>query len=165
MQVIDADGDRTTALEWFPNANVLLVASLDGRIRMWGTVDDARGLGLELLSLPAVHSSPAGPRKSLSSAQFQLVVDVRSLPRLPGAVPQWGGFGVCAYTALASQGEARSFYRYLLGKSGWSEVPVAAALGRLGLSERRLRADVAIDAGRCGQRQERADQSVLRRQL
>jgi WD40 repeat protein len=131
VQVIDADGDRTTELQWFPKANVLLVASLDGRIRMWGTADDGRSIGVEPMLLPALPATASGARKSLSSAQFQRVIDVHSLPRLPGAMPQWSSFGICAYSAPASQEEAELFYRYVLGKSGWLEVPVAAAPGGL----------------------------------
>jgi WD40 repeat protein len=131
VQSIDADGDRTTALGWLPNSNVLLVASSDGRIRMWGTADDARSIGLEPMPLPALPTIATGARRSLSSAQFQQVIDVRSLPRLPGAMPQWSSFGMCAYSVPASQEEAALFYRYVLGKSGWLEVPVTAAPGGL----------------------------------
>jgi hypothetical protein len=131
VQVIDADGDRTTALEWFPNANVLLVSSLDGRARMWGTADDARSLGIEPMALPALSTKAAGEHKPLSSAQFQRVMDVRSLPRLPGAVPQWDSFNMCGYTASAAQEEAALFYRYVLGKSGWTEEPAPTTPGAL----------------------------------
>jgi len=131
VQVIDAGGDRTTALEWFPNANVLLVASLAGRIRMWGTAEGARSIGVEPMLLPALPATAAGARRSLSSAQFQRVIDLRSFPRLPGAVPHASEFAIFAYTAPASQEEAALFYRYVLGKSGWKEVPVAAAPGML----------------------------------
>ncbi len=35
-QVIDADGDRTSAIQWLPESGALLVASESGRVRLWG---------------------------------------------------------------------------------------------------------------------------------
>jgi WD40 repeat protein len=150
VQTIDADGDRTTGLAWFPNANVLFVGSLSGRIRMWGTADDARSLGLEPLPLPELAAIPAGAHKSLSSAQFQRLMDVRSFPRLPGAVPQFGSAGMCAYTASASKDEASLFYRYLLDKSGWSESPVATGPGVLTFRKDGCELNVALAAADAG---------------
>ena len=117
VQVIDADGDRTTALEWLPGADVLLVASLDGRLRMWGTAGAARRIGVEPMHLPSFPAAAAACR-SMSSAQFQRVIDLRSLPQLPGAVPQWGSFGACTYAAPASQEEACAFPSLRSGESG-----------------------------------------------
>jgi WD40 repeat protein len=131
VQTIDADGDRTTALEWFPGANVLLVGSLDGRVRMWGTTDAARSLGVEPMRLPELPALAAGAHRSLSSGQFARIIDVRSLPRLPGAIGQFGGPGMCSYMAPASQEDAMAFYRYLLDRKGWSESPVAMGPGWL----------------------------------
>ena len=151
LQVIDADGDRTTALEWFPNANVLLVASLDGRIRMWGTADGARSIGIDPMPLPvSPATATALPNRSLSSAQFQQVIDLRSLPRLPGAVSQWTSFAACSYTAPASQEEATLFHRYVLDKSGWSEVAGPAGPGALVFRKENCQLTVAINPAYTG---------------
>ena len=119
-QVIDADGGRIGALAWLADG-ALLVASEDDRVCLWGTDGAAKSLGVERIKLPALAASPAGDRRSLSSAQFERVIDLRSFPRLPGAIPQWGEFGILSYTAQASQSEAETFYRYVLGKAGWTE--------------------------------------------
>ncbi|WP_406698978.1 hypothetical protein V5E97_08840 [Singulisphaera sp. Ch08] len=150
LQTIDADGDRTTALGWFPGADVLLVGSLGGRIRMWGSPDDARSLGLEPMRLPELPAIAAGTHKSLNSGQFQRVFDVRSFPRLPGAIPQFSTSGMCAYKAPGSQDEASLFYRYLLEKSGWSESPVAAAPGILNFRKDGCELNVAVTAADTG---------------
>jgi hypothetical protein len=51
------------------------------------------------------------------------VLDIRSFPRLPDAVPQFGGFAMTTYAAPALQAEAELFYRYQLAKAGWTEAP------------------------------------------
>jgi hypothetical protein len=122
VQVIDADGDRTTALAWLPNANALMITSEYGRVRIWGTADAASAIGVQPLALPPLPSA-AAERRSLSSAQLKQVIDIRSFPRLPGAVPQMGDFAMCSCTAPVSQPDAELFYRYLLGKAGWAELP------------------------------------------
>lgn len=127
VQVIDADGGRTSALEWLPGATALLVASEQGRVRIWGTPDAAPTIGFQPIQLPALASDSAGAQKPLTPAQLQRVIDIRSFPRLPGAVPQWSEIGMCAYNAPVSQAEAELFYRYFLGKTGWTEVAPSVA--------------------------------------
>jgi WD40 repeat protein len=127
VQVIDADGGRTSAIAWVPETDSLLVASEQGRVRIWGASKDAPTIGVQPIQLPALEQASATAHKSLSSAQLQCVVDLRSFPRLRGAVPQWSDFGMCSYTAHASQAEAEMFYRYTLGKSGWIEAARSTA--------------------------------------
>lgn len=124
-QVIDADGGRTVALKWLPDTNVLVIASEHGRVRFWGLPEAAKTLGIEPLPQPALAAVGAEAKRSLSSAQFQQIIDVRSFPQLPGAVPLWGDVGIVTYNAPASQPEAELFYRYVLGKWGWTETPSA----------------------------------------
>ena len=73
------------------------------------------------MPIPTVESVPKAPQRSLSSAQFQRVIDLRSFPRLPGAVLQWSNYAMCAYSVHASQKEAELFYRHFLENSGWTE--------------------------------------------
>jgi len=121
-QVIDVNGAVTTALAWLPGTSAVVVASDHGRVRIWGVPAAAETLGIERIKLPA--SSPATTeRRSLTSAHLKKVIDLRSFPRLPGAVPQFGGFAMTAYTTPASQAEAEVFYRYQLAKAGWTESP------------------------------------------
>ena len=121
-QVIDVNGAVTTALAWLPGTSALLVASDHGRVRIWGVPAAAEALGIETIKLPA--SSPAtADRRSLTSAHLKKVIDIRSFPRLPGAVPQFGDLAMTTYTTPASQAEAELFYRYQLAKAGWTEAP------------------------------------------
>ena len=121
IQVIDADGGRTTGLEWIPNSDALMVVSEIGRVRIWGTDEQATSLGLTTMLQPVPPSNPVSPRKPFNSQQLQRVIDIRSLPKLPGAVPQWGDVGMLSYSAPATIDEAEQFYRYTLGKAGWKE--------------------------------------------
>lgn len=123
VQVIDADGGRTSAIGWLPGGNVLLIASERGRLRFWGSADSAKELGLESLSPPAMAALPQpSDHRSMNSAQLNRVIDLRSFPRLPDAIPQWGDGGYAMYASNAKQDEAELFYRYVLGKSGWTEI-------------------------------------------
>jgi WD40 repeat protein len=121
MQVINADGDRTSALKWLPNNNALLIASERGRVRIWGTTESAKTIGIEPLETSTLAPVDTNQHKSLSSGHWQRVFDPRSFPRLPAAVSQWSDTGVAAYTTMSSQKDAELFYRYVLGKQGWTE--------------------------------------------
>lgn len=130
MQVIDADGGPTSALAWLPDCAALVVASVQGRVRIWGDPDAAATIGIEPIALPAPETTAAAAHRSLTSAEWQKVIDVRSFPRLPGAAAGWSEMGNCSYTAPASQQEAELFYRYALEQAGWTETtPAAAAAG------------------------------------
>jgi WD40 repeat protein len=132
IQVIDADGDITTGLKWFPEIHALLAVSLSGRVRIWGSTDSAGALGIEPIALPAVMSTPATAHRSRTSAEFRRIIDIRSFPRLPDAILQWGDYGICTYTAPATQKDAEKFYRYFLEKAGWMEVaPTVESTGGL----------------------------------
>jgi hypothetical protein len=129
VQVIDADGGRTVAVSWVPGTDALLIASELGRVRIWGTTETAKTIGIEPLELPSVEPLAADSHKSMTPAQLQKVIDLRSLPRLPGAVPQWCDFGMCAYNAPTTEQDAIQFYRYILGKAGWTEAATPAQGG------------------------------------
>ncbi|MFN0053797.1 MAG: WD40 repeat domain-containing protein [Planctomycetales bacterium] len=130
VQVIDADGGRVSALDWFSDCDLLLVASEQGRVRIWGTPDTATAAGIEPIELPAL-AAPAAARQSLSSVQFLQVIDIRSFPRLPGAVPGWIDMSSCTYTVPAAQSEAEQFYRYALERAGWSEASATGGANEL----------------------------------
>jgi len=122
VQIMDADGGRTTDVQWLPGSNVLMVASELGRVRIWGTPDDGKSMGLDLIQMPQPGSIAADSQKSLSSARLKQIMDIRTFPRLPSAKSQWGNFNTSTYSAPASQREAEMFYRYTLGKAEWLEV-------------------------------------------
>lgn len=129
IQVIDADGGRTVGVCWLPGTNALIIASELGRVRIWGTTETAKAIGIEPIELPPIAAMAADSRKPMTSAQLQEVIDLRSFPRLPGAVQQWCDFGMCAYSAPSTQQEALLFYRYVLGNAGWTEAATPAGGG------------------------------------
>lgn len=132
MQTIPADGGRISDMDWLPGSHALMMASESGRVRIWGDADAATANGLEPLALPDQKAVAAGEHRSLSSAQFQNLIDLRSLPRLPDARPQFEDYGMCGYSAPASQADAEMFYRYILEQAGWKELaPTVESTGGL----------------------------------
>lgn len=126
-QVIDTTGSRTAEMKWLPQGHLLLVASVEGRLRLWGTPESAKSIGIQPLELPVVADGDLASRKPFSSAQYEKVVDIRSLPQLPGAKPQTSFVNLVSYEAPVSQEEAAQFYRYVLGRMGWTELPAGEA--------------------------------------
>ncbi len=121
VQVIDADGGRTVDLAWLPNSSLLLIVSEGGRVRIWGDSESSKSYRLTPLDLPDTTLTVTDVQKPLTSAQFQNVIDIRSFPTLPGAIPQWSQYFMLSYTAPSEQAEAELFYRYQLGRVGWEE--------------------------------------------
>ena len=121
LQVIDADGARTAELAWIPATQVLLVATEEGRVRLWGTTQAAESLGLPPTQPPVFSPVATGSQRPISSGQVTQVIDLRSFPQLPGAVPQWGDIQNTSYHVDASPAEAEEFYRYALHQAGWTE--------------------------------------------
>ena len=122
LQVIDADGGRTADLKWIPGTQVLLVATEEGRVRLWGQPDAAKSLGFSPIQSPVYEPIADGAQRPMSSGQLTKIIDLRSFPGLPGAVPQWGDIQSNSYGVNASPAEAEQFYRYVLHQAGWSEV-------------------------------------------
>lgn len=123
IQVIDADGGRTTGLAWLPENGTLLIATEEGRLRLWGTSAGAKGLGLEPIASPALRAAGTAAKHADSPARLEQVIDVRSFPRLPDAQPMWSYGGSDTYATAAPQEEVETFYRHVLGKAGWKETP------------------------------------------
>jgi WD40 repeat protein/catechol 2,3-dioxygenase-like lactoylglutathione lyase family enzyme len=121
-QVLDATGDRTTALQWLPDSSAFVVASEQGRVRIWGTAESAKSLAIDPPSPPTLRESGTSAKRSDSPARFQQVLDFRSFPRLPEARSGYSYGGIETYTAPVAQDEAELFYRHHLGLAGWSEL-------------------------------------------
>ncbi len=120
VQVIDADGARTADLKWVPGTQLLLVASEEGRVRLWGQPEAAKSLGLSPIQSP-IEPITEESQRPMSSGQVTAIIDLRSFPQLPGAVPQWGDIQTISYSVKASPAEAEGFYRYALHRAGWAE--------------------------------------------
>jgi hypothetical protein len=119
VQFIDGFGWPIVDVSWLPKTDLLVVASDIGCTRIWGTVSEGEALGLKPLHAPvamprADSDAPATP------AQREQVIDLRTIPRLPDAVPMIVSQGSFQCTAAVSADEAFSFYRYFLEKEGWT---------------------------------------------
>lgn len=125
VQVIDGDGDRTVGLRWLGDSQALLIASVQGRVRIWGTTETAKLIGVDPIVLPTAATVSTDAKKALGSGQLQKVIDLRSFPKLPKNTPQWSDIAGISYNAPVSQTEGEQFYRYFLGKAGWTETTKA----------------------------------------
>jgi len=128
VQIIDATGWPITGLNWLPETNLLVVASENGRVRIWGTTKDGGALKMHPL-----HSAVAMPESTLhdpaSPVQMLQTMDLRLFLRLPEAERDGSStdeFNL-RYDAAVTADEAQLFYRYHLGKAGWDEVASAVA--------------------------------------
>jgi WD40 repeat protein len=82
IQFVDAFGWPTVGLSWLPETDLLLVSSMTGRTRIWGTAKNGEKLSMrplhESISLPDPASrEPATPPQLVQS------IDLRTFPRLP----------------------------------------------------------------------------------
>ncbi len=122
VQVIDAYGLAIVGLSWLPESNALFIANENGRIRIWGGAKAG-----EQLKLSPLHSELTMPdvakQVSASPAQLLAAIDVRTYPRLPNASTVVGNIDMVNYTAPVKPEAAALFYRYFLGKDGWTKLP------------------------------------------
>lgn len=119
VQVIESFGWETVALRWLPKSSLLMIASQNGRVRFWGNAASATALGWKPLhgpiTLPSKESGePASP------AQLTQVVDIRTLPKLPGATMAASNDMLVNYAAPVKVDEAKVFYHYILTRDGWT---------------------------------------------
>ena len=128
VQIIDATGWPITGLNWLPETNLLVVASENGRVRIWGTTNDGGALKMQPL-----HSDVAMPDRKLhepaSPKQMLQTIDFRIFPQLPDGERDGKSIDEFSlrYDAAVTADEAQLFYRYQLGKAGWDEVASAVA--------------------------------------
>ncbi len=122
VQVIDVAGPAIVGLGCLPETRLLLVASEDGRTRIWGTPSSGEPLGLQPMHVE-VAMPESTSREPATPTQLLQVIDLRTFPRLPGGVPKLDEETMIEYTAPVNQDEAKLFYRYYLGQQGWVELP------------------------------------------
>lgn len=127
LQVMDANASRPVGLQWIPETNLLLIATDNGRVRLWGTPDEAKKYGLEPLELPAIPGLAADARVPATTAQIERLIDLRSLPALPDADAAMGRAAMLSYQTKAPASEVESFYRHVLGQRGWTQQPQEGA--------------------------------------
>ena len=126
VQIIDATGWPITGLSWLPDTNLLVVASENGRTRIWGTMK----VGAEFRMQP-LHAAVAMPdsksQEPASPVQMLQTMDLRIFPQLPEGLRDGRSMDEfnLRYDAAVTADEAQLFYRYQLGKAGWDEVASA----------------------------------------
>ena len=126
VQIIDTFGWPIRGLSWMPKTNVLVIASENGRVRIWGTTKDGEALGLHPLHA-AVAMPDQGSQEPATPTQLLQAIDFRTFPRLPNSDARVNDEFNVSYEAAVSPEEAQLFYCYQLGKTGWSEVVASAA--------------------------------------
>ena len=122
VQVMDSTGLATVGMSWLPGFDALLIAKVDGTVRFWGNSKCSESLATKPLhkATPIPDSSAKSPA---SPVQLLQAIDLRSLPKLPGAVPQLNSETSLSYESAASIADSMLFQRYTLGGLGWSELP------------------------------------------
>ncbi|MFO1064229.1 MAG: hypothetical protein U0892_10225 [Pirellulales bacterium] len=123
VQVIDTFGSAVTDWQWMPNSHLLILSSDNGRVRIWGTVEEANKAGVKPTEWPAVADGAADGSTTLSPAQLEKLIDLRTMPLLPDAKVQFDGNGMVSYLTEAATAEVNQFYHYLLSKQGWQVLP------------------------------------------
>ena len=137
VQMIDTFGWPIVGLSWLPESNLLVVASENGRIRLWGTEEAGATAGLQPMHAAVAMPQP-GKQQSATPAQLEQMLDLRIFPRLAGKSVTVGNRFDLMYTSSVSVTEALLFYRHQLGQDGWQEVsgktttPNTIAFSKLG---------------------------------
>ncbi len=124
VQVIDAYGRAKVGLSWLPDSQLLLVATADGRVRLWGTPAAGEPLTLQPMHA-AIRPPDSSSRAPLTPTQLLDAIDLRSFPMLPESVTQVHDESALHCEAPVSVDQAKLFYRHFLGKNGWSEIGTA----------------------------------------
>ena len=119
VQVINSFGWPIVGVRWLPETNLLVVASDSGCNRVWGTHSQGATLGLKPLHAP-VAMPDAASKAPATQAQLEQVIDLRTIPRLPDSEPSVLGQSNFSCLAAVTPDEAKSFYRYMLEKLGWT---------------------------------------------
>lgn len=121
LQVIVAAGSTISDVSWVPQKHMLLVGTDMGRTRIWGRPDEGKAFGLSPLHAPIVVAN-ANSSESATVGENLAIIDLRLLPKLPGAKPQSDSFHAVNYSAPVDIEEVKAFYRYKLGERGWNEL-------------------------------------------
>ncbi len=126
VQPIDGFGWTVVDVRWLQGTNLLAVASDEGVTRIWGTTAAGAAAGLkplhrELAMPDAASKAPATPM------QLEQVIDMRTLPRLPGSELSLLSRHNLSCTVPASADEVNTFYKYFLEQQGWKQAATPSA--------------------------------------
>jgi WD40 repeat protein len=120
VQVIDTFGWEASSLNWLPKSSLLMIASQNGRVRFWGSTSSGVAVGWKPLHGP-IEMPRIDSGESASPAQLIQVVDIRTLPRLPGATTLAANDMLVNYNTSATVDEAKVFYHFHLTRDGWTQ--------------------------------------------
>ena len=120
VQVVDIVGMPIVGISWLPETNVILVSTVNGWTRVWGTAKSGESLGLRPID-PAIAMPDAAAKEPASTEQWLQAIDLRSFPRLAGDKPMIVESTSLNYIAHATLDEVKQFYQYFLMRAGWSE--------------------------------------------
>ncbi len=121
-QVIDTYGSAMAGLSWLQNSELVLVATSNGRSRLWGTIGSGAAFNLSPLHNSITVPDPAATIAA-SPAQMLAAIDLRYLPVFPDGILSISTETMIDYVAPVTSQEAIQFNDYELGKLGWSRVP------------------------------------------
>ncbi len=121
LQIIDTYGWPITGLSYLPGTRLMLVSSVNGMIRIWGTPAAGEPLGFKPIHSPMAMPD-ASSREPANSVQLMNAVDLRTFPLMPGAVPQVSDSSSLNYSTKSTLEDAQLYCRYILKLRGWTEV-------------------------------------------
>jgi hypothetical protein len=120
VQMMDTYGSPIVGLSWLPKFDLLVVASENSRIRLWGTSKTGETLKMQPVHIGAKMPTPEA-KQPATPIQLQQMIDLRTFPRLTGDSAAASDAFRLSYTATESAQGARLFYRHHLEQAGWQE--------------------------------------------
>ncbi|MBX3420753.1 MAG: WD40 repeat domain-containing protein [Pirellulaceae bacterium] len=143
-QAIDNRGSELASACWLAESKVLALASLLRHTRFWATATDAAALNLRPIQ-PEIAPPNQSASTPASTLQFSQIIDLRSFPRLPDAVPVLEMDYMTNYSTQVSLEEAALFCRYALHQAGWTEVASeSASPGSMGFIKHGFRLECSV---------------------
>jgi WD40 repeat protein len=118
VQVIDDAGGLLVDATWAPKSNLLISASVDGRVLLWGSTSNGDLLGLK----PLHHSAVAAANAPASSELLLQTIDLRVFPRYPQSQSLLENETSLSYTTSASKEDLETFCRYQMQERDWTEI-------------------------------------------
>ncbi|MFO0921791.1 MAG: hypothetical protein U0905_04795 [Pirellulales bacterium] len=121
-QLIDTTGNRANSLAWLPGTDALLIATEQGRLRIWGTDDARKTLGIPDDSIPVFKVPKPSDSKPAPALFLSHLIDLRSLPLPPKSEYSMSTPTMASIKVGMKMDVAEQYYGALLSSRGWNEV-------------------------------------------
>ena len=121
-QLIDTTGNRANSLAWFPGTDALVIATELGRLRIWGTEEARKALGISDDSIPVFNVPKPSDSKPASALFLTHLIDLRSLPLPPKSEYSMSTPTMASIKVGMKMDLAEQYYGALLSSRGWSEI-------------------------------------------